>query len=129
MLFRSLNQILLSLKRNLENRKLRNEKSSMGYQQDFRKISMDLNNNLNYEEWMTMYKNLVRWELELQKSTRGHEGGPQGIGKRETRGGQAGMAWAADPKAQAKVSRTPNDPEGSQASSPPMRRSAPPMGR
>ena len=63
------NQILLSLKRNLENRKLRNEKSSMGYQQDFRKISMDLNNNLNYEEWMTVYKNLVRWELELQKST------------------------------------------------------------
>ena len=48
---------------------------------------------------------------------------------RETRGGQAGMAWAADPKVQAKVSRTPSDPEGSQASSPPMRRSAPPTGR
>ena len=63
------NQILLSLKRNLENRKLRDEKSTMGYQQEFRKISMDLNNNLNFEEWVDLYKNLVRWELELQKST------------------------------------------------------------
>ena len=40
------NQILLSLKRNLENKKLRDEKSTMSYQQEFRKISMDLNNNL-----------------------------------------------------------------------------------
>ena len=63
------NQILLSLKRNLENKKLRDEKSSMGYQQEFRKISMDLNNNLNFNEWIDVYKNLVRWELELQKST------------------------------------------------------------
>ena len=63
------NQILLSLKRNLENKKLRDEKSSMSYQQEFRKISMDLNNNLNFDEWVDLYKNLVRWELELQKST------------------------------------------------------------
>ena len=63
------NQILLSLKRNLENKKLRDEKSSMSYQQEFRKISMDINNNLNYNEWIDQYKNLVRWELELQKST------------------------------------------------------------
>lgn len=48
---------------------------------------------------------------------------------RGTRGGQAGVAWAADPKAQAKASRTPSDPEGSQASAPSMRRSTPPMGR
>lgn len=63
------NQILLSLKRNLENRKLREEKSTMGYQQEFRKISMDINNNLNAEEWIDVYKKLVRWELELQKSS------------------------------------------------------------
>ena len=40
------NQILLSLKRNLENRKLRDEKSSLGYQQEFRKISMDITSEL-----------------------------------------------------------------------------------
>ena len=63
------NQILLSLKRNLENKKLRGEKSTMSYQQEFRQISMDLNNNLNYDEWTDLYKKLVRWELELEKTS------------------------------------------------------------
>ena len=63
------NQILLSLKRNLENKKLVDEKSTSKYQQEFRKIGMDLNNNLDYNEWVGVYKNLTRWELELQKST------------------------------------------------------------
>ena len=63
------NQILLSLKRNLENKKLVDEKSTSMYQQEFRKIGMDLNNNLDYNEWVGVYKNITRWELELQKST------------------------------------------------------------
>lgn len=63
------NQILLSLKKNLENKKLSDEKSSSKYQQEFRRIGMDINNNLNFEEWVDVYKNLVRWELELQKSS------------------------------------------------------------
>ena len=63
------NQILLSLKRNLENRKLRDEKSTLSYQQEFRNIAMELGNNLNYDEWIALYKKLVRWELELQKSS------------------------------------------------------------
>ena len=44
------NQILLSLKRNLENKKLVDEKSASKYQQEFRKIGMDLNNNLDFNE-------------------------------------------------------------------------------
>ena len=63
------NQILLSLKRNLENKKLVDEKSTSKYQQEFRKIGMDLNNNLDYNEWIGVFKNLTRWEIELQKST------------------------------------------------------------
>jgi DNA-binding NtrC family response regulator len=62
------NQILLSLKRNLENRKLVSEKSTMTYQQEFRNIGMDLNNQLNFEEWTDIYKRLTRWELELEKA-------------------------------------------------------------
>lgn len=62
------NQILLSLKRNLEKKQLVDEKSTSKYQQEFRKIGMDLNNNLNYSEWIDVYKNLTRWDLELQKS-------------------------------------------------------------
>ena len=63
------NQILLSLKRNLEHRQLRDEKSTLNYQQEFRNIAMELGNKLNYNEWILLYKKLVRWELELQKST------------------------------------------------------------
>ncbi len=62
------NQILLSLKRNLEQKQLVDEKSTSKYQQEFRKIGMEMNNNLNYNEWVDVYKNLTRWELELQKS-------------------------------------------------------------
>jgi CheY-like chemotaxis protein len=62
------NQILLSLKRNLENRKLVSEKSTMSYQQEFRNIGMELTNKLNHKEWADVYRKLVRWELELEKS-------------------------------------------------------------
>ena len=62
------NQILLSLKRNLEKKQLIDEKSTSKYQQEFRKIGMEINNNLNYNEWIDVYKNLTRWELDLQKS-------------------------------------------------------------
>ncbi len=61
------NQILLSLKRNLENRKLFSEKTTSSYQQEFRKIGLDLSNQLSYAEWVEIYKKLVRWELELDK--------------------------------------------------------------
>ncbi|MDR0970117.1 MAG: PglZ domain-containing protein [Lentimicrobiaceae bacterium] len=63
------NQILLSLKRNLQDRKLKSEKATMSYQQEFRKIGMELNNNLSFDEWVDIYKKLVYWELELEKST------------------------------------------------------------
>lgn len=62
------NQILLSLKRNLENQKLVSEKATMSYQQEFRQIGLELSNQLNYQEWVEVYKKLTRWELELEQS-------------------------------------------------------------
>jgi len=62
------NQILLSLKKNLENRKIVSEKKTHAYQQDFRNIGMELSNNLNHQEWIDVYKKLTRWELDLAKS-------------------------------------------------------------
>jgi len=62
------NQILLSLKRNLENRKLVSEKSTMSYQQEFRNIGMKLNNKLDFQEWTEVFKKLNRWELELERA-------------------------------------------------------------
>jgi DNA-binding response OmpR family regulator len=63
------NQILLSLKKNLENRKIISEKKSHAYQQEFRSIGMEISNNLNHREWVDIYKKLIRWELELERSS------------------------------------------------------------
>ena len=60
------NQILLSLKKNLENSRLISEKTTSNYQQEFRKISMDLSMANSYKEWSDLYKKLVHWELELE---------------------------------------------------------------
>lgn len=62
------NQILLSLKKNLEEKRLVSEKASQGYQQDFRNIGMTLSDRLSWSEWVEVYKKLVYWELELEKS-------------------------------------------------------------
>lgn len=63
------NQILLSLKKNLENKKLVSEKTSSSYQQEFRNISMDISNNPDHRGWVDIFQNLTRWELELEKSS------------------------------------------------------------
>lgn len=62
------NQILLSLKKNLENKKLISEKTAFSYQQQFRNIGMEISNRLNFEEWMAIYRKLIFWELELERS-------------------------------------------------------------
>jgi len=60
------NQILLSLKKNLDHSRLISEKTTHNYQQEFRKIAMDLAMVNSYEEWVDIYKKLVHWELELE---------------------------------------------------------------
>ncbi|MCF6181344.1 bifunctional response regulator/alkaline phosphatase family protein [Lutibacter sp.] len=60
------NQILLSLKKNLEHSRLISEKTTSNYQQEFRKIAMDLAMVNTYEDWIDIYKRLVYWELELE---------------------------------------------------------------
>lgn len=61
------NQILLCLKKNIENKKIVSEKSTIAYQQAFRNIAMKLSDHLTLEEWNQLYKELVFWELELEK--------------------------------------------------------------
>ncbi|MDQ3108947.1 MAG: PglZ domain-containing protein [Bacteroidota bacterium] len=62
------NQILLALKKILDNKKLVSAKTTSGYQQDFRNIGMTLSDRLSWEEWTEVYKKLIFWELELQKT-------------------------------------------------------------
>lgn len=61
------NQILLSLKKNLDQSKLVSQKTNFSYQQEFRQLGMLLNGRLDLEEWADVYKKLVYWELELNK--------------------------------------------------------------
>ena len=60
------NQILLSLKKNLDHSRLVSQKTTSNYQQEFRKIAMDLAMVNSYEEWVDLYQKLLHWELELE---------------------------------------------------------------
>src|SRR5215212_1321742 len=62
------NQILLSIKKNLENKRLVSEKTSANYQQEFRSLGMMLNERLNHATWTELYKKIVYWELELNSA-------------------------------------------------------------
>lgn len=50
-------QILLTIKKILDNKRLVGAKTASAYQQDFRNLLMTLNDNLNFEEWADVYKN------------------------------------------------------------------------
>lgn len=63
------NQILLSLKKNLDHSRLVSEKTTLDYQKEFRKIAMEMAMVNNYEDWVELYKKLLFWELELDDIT------------------------------------------------------------
>ena len=62
------NQVLLSLKKLIDNKRLVAEKTTNAYQQQFSSLFMALNNAPGHNEWMDIYKKLVYWELEMEKS-------------------------------------------------------------
>lgn len=62
------NQILLSLKKNLHSKDIVSEVAQSAYQQNFGKIDMQINDSLDANEWIELYKQLVYWELELASS-------------------------------------------------------------
>lgn len=62
------NQVLLSLKKIIDNKRLIAEKTTSAYQQEFRNLFVALNDNPDYYQWMEIYKKLVYWELEMGKS-------------------------------------------------------------
>ncbi|WMJ74891.1 bifunctional response regulator/alkaline phosphatase family protein [Cytophagaceae bacterium ABcell3] len=61
-------QILLSVKKILDNKRLISEKTNINYQQEFRNLSMAYNDRISYEEWAEIYKKLIFWELEIDNT-------------------------------------------------------------
>ena len=62
------NQILLSIKKNLHSREITNVTASTDYQQEFTKISQQINMAASIQDWMEIYRGLVRWELKLSET-------------------------------------------------------------
>lgn len=61
-------QILLCLKKILNAKQLVAEATTANYQRQFTHLFMELNSNPNYNQWMELYRKLVYWELEMEKS-------------------------------------------------------------
>lgn len=61
------NQILLCLKKNIDNKKLVTAKVTVDYQQSFRDLSMRISDRLSVKEWEDLYRELVNWELQMEK--------------------------------------------------------------
>lgn len=62
------NQILLSLKKIIDNKRLVSEKTAVDYQQEFRQISMDINSGLSLDDWNELYNRIIDWEIKLDNS-------------------------------------------------------------
>ncbi len=61
-------QIILSIKKNIEKKRLISEKTTSKYQTEFNKISKAISETQSFDEWFDLYRNLVYWELELNKT-------------------------------------------------------------
>ena len=62
------NQILLSIKKNLDTKKLITRETTTAYQSVFRDLGILINQAANYHDWEEIYRTLVYWELELERS-------------------------------------------------------------
>jgi len=61
-------QILLSLKKNIDQKRLVTQQTTSAYQMQFGQIGMQINDRLTFDEWKDIYKKLVHWEIELSNS-------------------------------------------------------------
>ncbi len=62
------NQILLTLKRIIDNKRLVREKTTSDYQQEFRMLSMEINSGPDFNGWVDVYKKLINWEIKIDES-------------------------------------------------------------
>ncbi|MEG1935832.1 MAG: PglZ domain-containing protein, partial [Rikenellaceae bacterium] len=59
------NQVLLSIKKNVMSQQLVSEQSSSDYRSEFGAISQLLGSARKFEDWITIYKKIVSWDMEL----------------------------------------------------------------
>lgn len=66
------NQILISLKKNLDLNKLIVDKANFEYQKDFRNLSSEIETANSHETWVKLYKKMLRWEQSLERDPSGN---------------------------------------------------------
>lgn len=59
------NQILLTVKRILDQSKLQSEKSAQSYLREFGSISSRIHPRTTWQEWIEIYKELSKWQIDL----------------------------------------------------------------
>lgn len=59
------NQVLLTLKKIMDNKRLVREKTATDYQQDFRQLMMQFSSGLELGEWVDVYRKLINWEIKI----------------------------------------------------------------
>ena len=62
------NQILLSLKKNINKEEIVSATATDSYRSEFGRIGMQINDSLTFQDWMDVYRKLVYWELELENA-------------------------------------------------------------
>lgn len=63
------NQIILTIKKLVENKRLVTEKTSMNYQTAFRELFMEINSAPDYRQWVDIYRKLIQWELRFDQNS------------------------------------------------------------
>lgn len=61
-------QILLSIKNHLHKKEIIAEATNIGYQQNFSKIGLQINDSFTEKDWIEVYKQITYWELELENT-------------------------------------------------------------
>jgi DNA-binding response OmpR family regulator len=62
------NQILLSIKKNIDTRELVTRETTSAYRSNFAQIGTEISLARDFNDWAIVYQKLIYWELELEKS-------------------------------------------------------------
>tara|TARA_B100000900_G_scaffold134239_1_gene113651 strand:+ start:803 stop:2344 length:1542 start_codon:yes stop_codon:yes gene_type:complete len=62
------NQLLLSLKKIFNNKNLVNDSTISSYQSQFNELNNKINSCDNINDWITLYKDIIYWELQISKT-------------------------------------------------------------
>jgi len=63
------NQILLTIKKNIDIKRLVTMRTTSAYQAEFAQISMLINTAYHLTDWVEIYRKLTYWDIELESST------------------------------------------------------------